>query len=86
MSGKYTHFQAVCRYKRAEDWVEDVRLCFDNAMLYNPSSDKVHQLAIVMSDCLERDWFKEEAKLDSKGVRVCGETSPRRLSPDHSGI
>jgi hypothetical protein len=59
-------------YTKAEEFVVDVRLVFDNAMLYNPATDRVHQLAVIMSDCFERDWPKEEAKLELKGVRVCG--------------
>ncbi len=59
-------------YTKAEEFVVDVRLVFDNAMLYNPASDRVHQLAVIMSDCFERDWPKEEAKLEIKGVRVSG--------------
>ena len=63
---------ALFEYVTAEAFAFDVRLVFDNATVYNPKKDRVHQLALVMSDCFERDWLKEAAKLEAKGVCVNG--------------
>jgi hypothetical protein len=61
---------AKSEYESAEPFVKDVRQTFLNATIYNPQHDRVHQLALTMSDCFERDWAKEAAKLEAKGVHV----------------
>lgn len=49
-------------YSKAEEFAADVRLTFDNAMLYNPPSNDVHHIAKELKSIFERRWETLEAK------------------------
>ncbi|OAY29077.1 hypothetical protein MANES_15G116300v8 [Manihot esculenta] len=78
------------QYSGAEEFVADVRLIFSNAMLYNPPTNYVHQMAESMNKFFESRWKSLEAKwnrelsksgdeniLSGKSLRLnCPETPP----------
>ncbi|KAJ1473500.1 Bromodomain-containing protein, partial [Baffinella frigidus] len=58
-------------YRQAEAFAEDVRLTFDNAMLYNGKKDAVHKLAEKLKDYFQQQWDVVSGDLDddNKGGR-----------------
>lgn len=49
-------------YSRAEEFATDVRLTFDNAMLYNPPTNDVHHMAKELKSLFESRWKVLESK------------------------
>ncbi|KAJ9153239.1 hypothetical protein P3X46_026703 [Hevea brasiliensis] len=50
------------QYSGAEEFAADVRLTFSNAMLYNPPTNYVHQMAESMNKIFETKWKSLEGK------------------------
>ncbi|XP_071723658.1 transcription factor GTE4-like [Rutidosis leptorrhynchoides] len=51
-------------YKSAKDFAEDVRLTFNNAMLYNPKGQDVYYMADQMSKMFADKWKEIESKFN----------------------
>ncbi|TXG66795.1 hypothetical protein EZV62_008070 [Acer yangbiense] len=51
-------------YKSPNEFAEDVRLTFSNAMLYNPKGQDVHVMAEQLSNVFEDKWRKIEAEFN----------------------
>lgn len=51
------------QYTAAQEFADDVRLTFSNAMTYNPPANDVHQLAIELLSIFEKGWEVIEEKL-----------------------
>ncbi|XP_059292712.1 transcription factor GTE4-like [Lycium ferocissimum] len=49
-------------YKSLEEFAEDIRLVFSNAMTYNPKGQDVHVMAEELSQIFEERWAVIEAK------------------------
>ncbi|KAM7250997.1 hypothetical protein ACFE04_022880 [Oxalis oulophora] len=49
-------------YKSAKEFAEDVRLTFNNAMLYNPKGHDVHHMADQLLKMFDVKWKETEAK------------------------
>ncbi|KAK9937900.1 hypothetical protein M0R45_014665 [Rubus argutus] len=47
-------------YKTAAEFAEDVRLTFNNAMLYNPNEQDVHVMAALLLKFFEEKWMAVE--------------------------
>ncbi|KAJ1473422.1 Bromodomain-containing protein, partial [Baffinella frigidus] len=43
-------------YRHAQDFIADVTLTFDNAMLYNPKGDEEHELAKKLKMFFLKEW------------------------------
>jgi E1A/CREB-binding protein len=63
-------------YRDIHECASDVRLCFDNAMLYNPSQTEVHKVAKSFKTTFDKDLKK---KMDS----IEREIETKRLHPDN---
>jgi E1A/CREB-binding protein len=71
------------QYRDSSFFVEDVHLTFDNAMLYNPKSSQIHQLAKSFKKDFDNKYKNATAKyestleanrLDENACVICGET------------
>ncbi|KAL5738084.1 hypothetical protein ACOSP7_030845 [Xanthoceras sorbifolium] len=51
-------------YNSPNEFAEDVRLTFSNAMLYNPKGQDVHTMAEQLSNVFEDKWRKIEAEFN----------------------
>ncbi|XP_010537542.1 PREDICTED: transcription factor GTE5, chloroplastic-like isoform X2 [Tarenaya hassleriana] len=51
-------------YKSPLEFAEDVRLTFNNAMLYNPKGHEVHHMAEHLLKMLEEKWVSIESQYD----------------------
>ncbi|KAG2681752.1 hypothetical protein I3843_11G159100 [Carya illinoinensis] len=60
-------------YKSPREFAEDVRLAFNNAMLYNPKGQDVHFMAEQLSKTFEEQW----KPIESEFIRS------RRIEMDH---
>ncbi|KAF5728274.1 Global transcription factor group E4 putative isoform 5 [Tripterygium wilfordii] len=74
-------------YKSPEDFAEDVRLTFSNAMVYNPKGQDVHYMAEALSNTFEEKWATIEAEFALDGgleIEHCADlpTLPSRTAPD----
>jgi E1A/CREB-binding protein len=63
-------------YRDIHECASDVRLCFDNAMLYNPPQTEVHKVAKSFKTTFDKDLKK---KIDS----IEREIETKRLHPDN---
>ncbi|XP_048329278.1 transcription factor GTE11 isoform X2 [Ziziphus jujuba] len=63
-------------YSRADEFADDVRLTFSNAMLYNPPSNVVHQMALNLNQIFEMRWKVFEEKSNHE----CSTVRPRKSS------
>lgn len=63
-------------YRDVQECAADVRLCFDNAMLYNPSHTEVHKVAKSFKTTFDKELKK---KLDS----IEREIETKRLNPEN---
>ncbi|XP_022547588.2 transcription factor GTE5, chloroplastic-like [Brassica napus] len=52
-------------YNSPLDFAEDVRLTFNNAILYNPMGNDVHSMAKLLLSMFEEKWVSIEVQLDS---------------------
>ncbi|CAN8292781.1 unnamed protein product [Cochlearia groenlandica] len=52
-------------YESPLDFAEDVRLTFNNAILYNPIGHEVHHMAKVLLSLFEEKWVSIEAQYDN---------------------
>ncbi|KAK8551443.1 hypothetical protein V6N13_119903 [Hibiscus sabdariffa] len=57
-------------YTGTDEFVADIRLTFANAMLYNPSSNNVHKMAVEMKDFFEASWKSLEEKCNEENFKV----------------
>lgn len=76
-------------YSSPSEFASDVRLTFNNAMLYNPKTDQVHSMAAQLLSQFEDMFGPVQEKLDSNvekddGVRIgnddCGGSSWNEIS------
>lgn len=63
-------------YCCADEFAADVRLTFSNAMLYNPPSNAVHQMALKLNQIFEMRW----KVLEEKGNGECSTDRQRKSS------
>ncbi|GMI82268.1 hypothetical protein like AT5G46550 [Hibiscus trionum] len=57
-------------YLGTDEFVDDIRLTFANAMLYNPPSNNVHKMAAEMEDFFEARWKSLEEKYNEENCKV----------------
>ncbi|CAN1153797.1 Transcription factor GTE9 [Linum perenne] len=92
---------ALSMYTSPQQFAEDVRLTFRNAMLYNPKGNDVHFMAETLSKFFEAKWKGIEIKLPKTGAKYQPENSAfhgdfdtaqipskkkRKLSPSKHGV
>jgi E1A/CREB-binding protein len=63
-------------YRDVQECAADVRLCFDNAMLYNPSQTEVHKVARSFKVTFDKDLRKKIESIER-------EIETKRLQPDN---
>ncbi|XP_044479248.1 transcription factor GTE3, chloroplastic-like [Mangifera indica] len=73
-------------YKSPKEFAEDVRLTFNNAILYNPKGQDVHIMAEQLLMIFEEKWTKIEAEYNFSGSSEMGNesglpTSTSRTTP-----
>ncbi|XP_044493198.1 transcription factor GTE4-like isoform X3 [Mangifera indica] len=73
-------------YKSPKEFAEDVRLTFNNAILYNPKGQDVHVMAEQLLKIFEEKWAKIEAEYSFSGRLEMGNdsglpTSTSRTTP-----
>lgn len=67
-------------YFRAEEFADDVRLTFSNAMIYNPPSNNVHLMAKELNNIFNTRWESAGEKWNCESTKVeqgripCGRT------------
>ncbi|KAJ4879430.1 hypothetical protein Rs2_36484 [Raphanus sativus] len=57
-------------YESPLDFAEDVRLTFNNAILYNPVGHEVHSMAKFLLNMFEEKWVSIEAQFDNLNRKV----------------
>ncbi|KAG2259532.1 hypothetical protein Bca52824_078826 [Brassica carinata] len=67
-------------YNSPLDFAEDVRLTFNNTILYNPIGNDVHSMAKLLLSMFEEKWVSIEVQLDSL-LRNVKPTRDRKIAP-----